>query len=195
MINLYGSLAKHFEKKYKATNKLPIRVSSLREAMLAMEANFPGFKRLLRKKGHYHVVRGSDLVQGRTVLEPEISMNFGESDWHILPVAMGGKQGVVQTIIGAVLVIVGAVATAFGYGAIGVPMMKMGVALMIGGIAQMMAPSPNGSLERERPEERPSYLFSGPVNSVEPGTPIGVGYGEFFVGTVTVSGGVRTEKI
>ena len=190
MIRLYGSLARKFERKYKSHTRLPINVSSIAELVRAMEANFPGFKQLIRKKGLYHIVRGADLEKGRTVRAREVEMTFNDTDWHILPVAAGcgGKGGVVQTIIGAVLFVAGAVMQ-------NPALMQVGLAMTLGGVAQMMAPSPGGALDRENPEEKPSYLFNGPVNTIEPGTTIGVGYGEFFAGTITVSGGIKVEQL
>ncbi len=197
MISLYGSMARIFERRYRTSAKnIPIQVNSVGEAMKAMEANFNGFKQLIRKKGLYHLVRGKDLQKGRTVAVDELDMTFGEKDWHVIPVAAGCKDGVAGVVWGAVLFVAGAVTNYFLPGnPVSAYMMKAGVVLMVGGAAQMLAPSPHGLTDREKPDEKASYLFNGPVNAVEPGTTIPVGYGEFFVGTITVSGGLKVEKI
>jgi predicted phage tail protein len=35
----------------------------------------------------------------------------------------------------------------------------------------------------ERPENKPSFLFDGPVNTITQGHPVPVGYGKAFVGS------------
>ena len=198
MINLYGSLAKRFEKKYSISPKnINIVVTSASEMMRALEANFKGFKKLIREKGLYHISTGEDLNESKGLEENEIEMVFKSNSWHVIPVINGcGGNGVGQTIVGAVLFVVGIVFSAYGYYNIGVPLSRWGLVIALGGVAQMLASSPNtdyGSSEKQ--DERRSYLFSGPTNAVEPGTSIPVVYGEVYVGSITVSGGLSVENV
>lgn len=194
MIRIYGKLARQFKKRYGTDPRaIPIRVESASEMMRALDANFPGFRRLLNRSGYYRVTSDDKVVP-----ESEVEMNFlGSREWSIMPAAAGSKEGgVLQTIAGAVLIVVGVVASAYGYGAIGSPLIKMGAAMMIGGVGQMLTGTPDmgdpGANEAQ--DERRSFLFSGPTNVVEPGTTIPLVYGEIFVGSIAVSGGEIIEE-
>lgn len=197
MISLYGSLARTFKKKYKIDPRnIPISVSSGVELLKAMEANFIGFRQMFKKSGLYKVKRGC-FVNGRNITEDELEMSFNEKIWHIIPMAAGcKKQGVVTFILGAVLVVVGAFLSVYGQ-AWATTIMGAGYSMMFGGVAQMLTNTPGVSdyADRENPEGRPSYLSSSPVNAVEPGLTLPVGYGDFWCGSITVSGGMKVAKI
>lgn len=196
MIHLYGALAKKFPKKNN------IIVNSVSEAICALEANFKGFRNAFKKDRKYIVVRGDTLKTGKSITEEEIDMNFSERDWHILPVpaGYGGNNGVFSMILGAVMIVAGVVVTGLSYGwaaPVGQAMIGMGVGMMLGGVAQMLAPSPPtyDYGDREKPDERPSYLFDGPKNQIEPGLTIPLIYGQSFIGSIFISGGLEIEKV
>lgn len=184
-ISLYGGLARMFERKYDYNPKnIPIKVKSVKEMICALEANFPGFRKMFKKAGQYRITNGNDLYRGKGIVEEEIEMLQGKSAWHIMPVACGCGD-FVQVIVGVALIIVGAYT--------GNPaLIKLGIGLTLMGVSQLLAPSPQSNAnDNEKPDERPSYLFDGPRNTVEPGLTIPVVYGESFIGSITVSGGVR----
>jgi len=189
-ISLYGRLSRVFEKKYNHCAKnIKISVSSAKEFMQAMEANFPGFKHLIKKTGGYRLVKGSTLTHGKGIDSNEIDMEFGSGGWHLMPVALG-CSGIVKIILGTVLIVAGVYFKQPW-------MVKMGIGLAMSGVADMLAPNPGiGNYgDNEKPDEKPSYLFDGPRNTVEPGTTIPALYGECFVGSITVSGGVRIVDV
>lgn len=193
MISLYGSLARRFEKKFGHSAKnisIPVRSGS--EMMRAMEANFKGFRTLVKRSGLYRVTRGAALTCGRNIGADEIDVRFSEEDWHIIPAAAGCKSGWGQVLLGAVLI-----GASFFVPIGGSVLFGMGVSMSLGGIAQELSPNPGVSDygERENPEERPSYLAGGPVNSVEPGLTLPVAYGDCWCGSITVSGGMKVEDI
>lgn len=193
MISLYGSLAKKFEEKFNhSARNIPIPVSSGTELMRAMEANFKGFRNLIERSGYYHLIRGSHLDNGRDVCADEIKMRFGETDWHVMPTAAGGKSGWGQALLGAVLI-----GASFFVPVGGTVLFGLGMSTTLGGVAQALSPNPSTGdyAERENPEARPSYLSSGPVNTVEPGLTLPVGYGDFWAGSITISGGAKAEDI
>ncbi|GAG79022.1 unnamed protein product [marine sediment metagenome] len=207
MINIYGKLASDFEKKYKYKPKnIKINVFSAQEMVNALEANFKGFKSLFRADGLYKVVRGLDIKSGESIEENELAMRFKEPDWNIMPIVAGSgpDDGFGRVILGAALI----GASFFVPGGMGIALLGkdilftsmltgIGIPMVLGGVAQMLTPSPSVSNygDREKPDERPSYLSNGPVNSVEPGLPIPVGYGAFWGGSITVSGGMKIEEI
>jgi predicted phage tail protein len=194
MIKLYGSLAKKFQEKYDYDPKnIEIKVHSVEEFMKAMEANFTGFKDLIKKSGFYRVTRGKSFREGKDVEEKEVEMTFKETEWRMLPLAAGagGKSGLMTAIAGVVLIAVGAVLTYVGYGSFGVPIMKIGLALAIGGVAQMLSPQPGtGDYSNREVDKKPSYLFNGAVNTSQPGVTIPVVYGESHIGSSFISGGL-----
>jgi len=191
MIKLYGHLAKQYPK------NINVKVKSVAEAIRAADANFPGFRNSIQRDRNYYVVRGDTLKKGKSVSEDEVMMKFSENTYHFLPVPRGyGGGGLYQVIGGAVLIVAGAVLTAYGYGAYGIPMMKLGAAIALSGVAQMLTPSPsvNDYSQREQ-DKRPSYIFNGPQNTVEPGLTIPVCYGETFIGSIFISGGIKIRDM
>ena len=202
MISLYGTLARAFEAKYNTPAKsINIRVSSAAEMIRALDANFKGFSIMLKHKGAYKVARGLTLTHGKAIHEKEIDMTFPEHDWHIMPVATGcgGKGGFMQVVFGAVLI--GASFFTGGMTLAGLKVSSMlfgmGSSMALGGVAQTLAPGPNAGnyADREKPDERPSYLSNGPVNAVEPGLTLPVAYGEEWSGTITESSGMKVVEI
>lgn len=189
-INLYGSLARKFEKKYNYSSKnIPIEVTSGKEMIQALESNFRGFRQLIKKSGLYKLVKGVTLINGKNISKDELEMNFSKDSWHLMPISFG-SSGAFQAIFGAVIFVVG-VYTEQPW------LMQLGAAMMLGGIAQMMSPNPGvGNYDdNEKSDERPSYLFDGPKNTVEPGLTIPVVYGEVYIGSISVSGGMRITDV
>lgn len=193
-ISLYGLLARKFQKKYNYNPKnIPITANTARDVVLGLEANFKGFKSLIKKSGAYKIANGSTLTHGDVIDKEQINMKFGNYQWHIMPVANGsGKFG--QIIIGVALIaasfIPGLNVAVAGY------LLAAGVMATLGGIAALLTPNPmiGNYGDREKSDEKPSYLFDGPKNTVEPGLTIPLVYGECFIGSITVSGGLRVIK-
>ena len=59
----------------------------------------------------------------------------------------------------------------------------------------LLVPVPKVSGPQERPENKPSYLFNGAVNTTEQGQPIPLLYGELIVGSAVVSAGLTDKEI
>jgi len=184
-ISLYGSLARKFEKKYNFSAKnIEIIAKTAKDVINALEANFPGFKKLIRRSGYYRITNGQSLTNGLSLGDEEVEMKFRKKQWHIMPVACGCSAAF-RVVIGVVLIAVGIYTQQYWLASIG-------FGLAMGGVSEMLAPSPTSNADdNERPDERPSYLFDGPKNTVEPGLTIPVVYGECFAGSITVSGGLR----
>lgn len=196
MIYLYGKLRKEFGP------TINCKVSSIQELLKAAEANRPGFTAAIEKDRGYVIRRGSDFRTAKEVvvtekeLESKEYMQFGEDDWHILPMPMG-YSGVARVIVGVVLIVVGAVVSYVGFG-IGTPIMKLGAVILVSGVASMLAPSPSvaGYGDRESPDQRPSYLFDGPTNRVEPGGAVPLVYGfDVIIGSIFTSGSLKIGDI
>ena len=171
-------------------------VLTVGEAIRAIEANKPGFIRDIKQDERYNVVVGDELVDKNCLDEETIKMQFKTGKIWILPEIEGAKQGLLQTILGAVLVVIGVVLSIYGFG-IGSPLIKLGAGLMLSGVAMMLSPVPGVAdySEREKPDERPSFLFDGPVNTNEQGGAIPVVYGRMLIGSTVVSTSMDVEDI
>lgn len=204
MISIYGKLARIFKKKYNHDPKnIPIPVKSAGEMIRALDANFKGFKNLIKKNRFYKVVRGDTLTDGKAICNEETTMTFSEHDWHLMPVAAGsgGKAGIFMVVIGIMLIAAAVFLGPAGWAAMGMAGSSMlsgtvamnvgllGVSLLMGGISALLTPQMDYNTREI--EERPSYLFQGPVNATEPGLTIPVVYGESFIGSIFISGGLE----
>lgn len=188
-IHLYGDLAEKFGKKHR------LDVASIGEALHALEANFKGFLKSIKRDGHYEVVRGETL-NDEHLGEKQLTMQYKKGDFHLSPVVEGSKSGgimgIVMTIIGIVLIVVGIYVPAFAH-----ILIPMGISLILGGVGMMMTPTPSMSdySQREKPEARHSFYFSGPTNCMEQGGSMPLVYGRMTIGATVVSAGIQVESV
>lgn len=184
-----------------------LEVASVQEVVRAMCANFPGFRAEI-SKGAYRIIVGSR-TKGEVIDEDMLTFHLPlNRPIHILPAATGNKRsGIGKTILGVALIAVATVATAGGFGAaaagasfgglswgtVGI----MGASLAFGGIAQLLTPTPKtpNMSQYERPEDRPSFLLGGQVNTTLQGNPVPLIGGKMRVGSLVISAGIYTEKM
>lgn len=69
----------------------------------------------------------------------------------------------------------------------------MGASMALGGIVQMLSPQAKGLSSSAAPENKPSYAFGGPVNTVAQGNPVGVLYGKRRIGGAIISAGIYAD--
>lgn len=186
-IELGGVLGKTFGKVHQRL------ISTTSESIRALCCTIPGFEQFLntsKARGlTYAVFRGK-----KNIGVDDLGLPVTDEVVRIVPVIIGSKKaGVLQTIFGAVLVAVGAVVTYFGGGAIGVPMMQMGAAMALGGVIQMLSPQPGGLAMKDQGENKPSYAFGSPTNTVSQGYPVPIGYGKRRIGGAIISAGIYVE--
>ncbi|MDX7989153.1 tail assembly protein [Xenorhabdus sp. 12] len=183
IIRLYGVLGALFGREHK------LAVSSPQEAIRALSVLIDGFEKFLlnaKERGLTFAVFSGK----RNISRDELDFS-GEEDIRIVPVIIGSKRaGVFQTILGAVMVVAGAFMWATPYG---VPLVMSGVSMMLGGVVQMLSPMPGGLARREDPDNKPSYAFGGPVNSIAQGNPVPLGYGKRRIGGAIISAGIYAE--
>ncbi|WP_016856008.1 tail assembly protein [Halomonas smyrnensis] len=183
-IHLHGALAKQFGESFSLDVRDPA------EAVRALSIQLPGFDAAIRA-GDWHVIRGS-LEDGESLSENDLTVGLGAAgELHLMPAVAGaGGDGIFQTIAGVVIAAVGFY-TKQGW------MVKAGVGLALGGASQMLAPSPQVSDygNRERPDQRPSFLFDGPVNTSTQGLPVPLVYGRVRAGSVVISAGMNAEEL
>jgi len=188
-VRLYGVLGAKFGRVHRLVIDTP------REAIKALSVTIPGFERFLQTSKArgltYAVFKGK-----RNIGFDEIKFS-GCDDIRIAPMIIGSKKaGVFQTILGAVLVAAGAVMT-YMSGGVASPlassMMMSGAAMMLGGVVQMLSPMQGGLARREDPDNKPSYAFGGPVNTIAQGNPVPIGYGKRRIGGAIISAGIYAE--
>lgn len=182
-VKLYGVLGSTFGRVHK------LIVSTPKEAIKALSITIPGFERYLqtaKARGlTFAVFNGR-----RNIGKDELEFSGGD-DIRIAPIVIGSKKGgIFQTILGAVLVTVGALNWATPWGA---SLVMAGGSMMLGGVIQMLSPMQGGLARRESPENKPSYAFGGPVNTIAQGNPVPILYGKRRVGGAIISAGIFAE--
>jgi predicted phage tail protein len=137
----------------------------------------------------------------------ELGMAHGpQACFAIAPVISGAKSGLGQVIVGVLIVVAAfysggaSLSMSAAWEAGGVVMAGyvgayVGAALIVGGISQMIAPQQPINGTSERPENKPSYVFNGAVNTTQQGGAVAVGYGRLFIGSQVISMGLFDEDI
>ena len=189
-VKLLGELGKKFGKQFKLDVKNPA------EAVRALIANFPELEKHLmesEKRGiGYRVLVGKEVQKVEDLHNPS-----GKQVIKFVPVVMGSKSGgMFGVIVGAVLVTAGIVGNYFYPGNPVSPyLISAGVAMIIGGVIQMLAPVPKTPKDEDRPDNKPSYVFNGAVNTTAQGYPVPIGYGRMIVGSAVISASIVAEEL
>lgn len=192
-IILHGELGKKYGREHK------INTYSVSEAIRALDANYNGFSRDIKKDGYYAITR-SQYSAKKSLSQDEVGLIFDEpQEWHIVPLVQGcgGKNmGFLQIIIGVILIVASWPAGgAAGWAYFGSTAFLMGAALILSGVATLLSPMPEGYDMAESADERPSFIFNGPTNTTEAGGCVPVVYGEQWVGSKIISAGISVEEI
>jgi predicted phage tail protein len=182
-VMLYGSLADDFGKEHIFDVKHVVDVAR------ALAANFKDFLKKFNPNS-YHIFINDDNID-----EKEIQISLSKGDVvHIHPAVQGSKGGggFLKSIIGAVIAAVG-IATGQAWA------VSLGVSLMISGVSILLSPKPRVQkedyLNRESPDQRPSFIFNGATNRSIEGSTVPIVYGNFLIGTITISAGLSVEQI
>lgn len=201
-VYLYGHLGRHFGHRWN------LEVASPAEAVRALIANRPDFERYLIEHSTlgYRVFIGPDPLRGPAHLGDPV----GRQAIKLVPVIAGSKEGGINIILGAVLIAAAIITfqyellpfaltttaglTAAGSVVVGVGF--MGAGLVLGGISQLLMGAPKSPEPSERPENKPSFFFNGPVNTTQQGQPVPVCYGgPIRVGSAVISAGISSEDL
>ncbi|UAN56965.1 tail assembly protein [Serratia sp. JSRIV004] len=189
----HGPLIERFGRdfKYKAHN-VPKMISAAKSLL-------DGFERYMaeaHKRGlTFAVFVGNE--RKRNIAEAELEMTKGSEDIHLVPVIIGSKRaGLFQTILGVALISAALFTPAGVLAAAGLSagtLGMVGASMALGGLVQMLSPQAGGLRMRESPDNKPSYAFGGPVNTIAQGNPVAVGYGCREIGGAVISAGIYTE--
>jgi predicted phage tail protein len=192
-VTLHGPLGDMFGREHS------LYISSPGEAIRALCAIKEGFRGELSRPGAmYSVLAGGDALP----LEG-INICTAGRDIHIVPVVEGAKSdaaNALTAIAGVALLVVASVylgplavgaakgsAAAFGWGIAHTAALTLGSQLLRMGVTSLLAASDTGGKPSERPENDPSRLFNGAVNTTAQGHPIQICYGEVEIGSAIIS--------
>jgi predicted phage tail protein len=189
-IKLYGRLAKFIGKRV-----LRAEVASTAEAMRFLLANWPELERHMQDQ-HYRVSVGDYELS-----EDELGHPVGQQEIKFVPVVKGA--GATGRIIAGIALIALASFVTFGTlggivaaGAINAAVFGVGVSLVLGGVAELLTPTPKVPQGPDTQDDpRKSYSFSSIQNTSRQGTPVPICYGEVYVGSVVISGGIDTVQV
>ena len=182
-IKLYGVLGKKFGKEFH------LAVESTREAVKALSVQVPGFEQFMLT-AHEQGLAFAVFQDDENISEDQIDFETGAKVIKIVPKVIGaGGNGVLQTILGAVMVVVGVVmlyipgAQPFAASVIGA-----GIGMMVGGIAQMMMPKMDEG-DQNQDGNRANKGFGGAVTTIAQGNPVPILYGQREVGGFIINAG------
>lgn len=180
-IRLHGKLGELFGECHE------FDVSSIRETISALSANFKGFREFL---GNAHIdgIGFGISVAGEFLKEEELEFPIGQkSEIDIVPALIGAGDPGFQIVLGAILI-----GASFVTPGVGSALLYIGAGLVLQGLMGVFMGG-NGLFvpaSRSEPDRTPSYLFQGPLNNSDQGIAIPIGYGKMFVGSTAISSGL-----
>ena len=195
-IMLYGPIGAKFGRVHR------YNVSSPVEAIKALSATLDGFKQSFIDGGHYKILIGG---KSSVNLEESVYPVSEMETIRIIPV-VAGAGGLGKAILGVALVVAsgglafgtaGSLLCAASSSAITMASIvgQIGISLAIGGVSELLF-SPQGSGgSQEQPENKPSFMFNGAVNTVKQGNPAAICYGTMMAGSQVISAGLSVSQI
>lgn len=190
-IRLYGDMGKRFGRVHR------FAIGSPAEAVRALMANYPAFRAYLANnlETPFRVLVGKEAVGADQLADPAGSSEVIK----IVPLVVGaGNFG--KIILGAALIYFSAgIAAPFaGLGVTAAGVASFGFSLILSGVSGLLfkPPKPKSAASSERPNNQPSYIFNGAVNTVAQGNAVPILYGgPMIVGSQVVSTGLSVEQI
>lgn len=188
VVRLYGVLGSKFGRVHH------LAVANAAEAVRALSVLVPGFDSFLTRAKDNGMVFAV-FYGKRNLTEDDLLNPHGHENIRIAPILMGSKNGGwLSVIVGAVLVFVGFAISGFSFGTltpVGSMFVAAGIAMIAGGFVQLLTPMMKGRSAKDRPENQPSYVFNGPINTQAQGNPVPVVYGKMIVGSAVLSAGIN----
>lgn len=195
-VELGGVLGKHFGKIHRVT------ANTVRRAVSIIDCNRPGFVTWMKsnakkyQKYHIRVERHDGAVYDMSEDEFQMANNGCMKSIRITPIYRGSGQkviGAVQVVVGVVLMVVSVVASTVTGGA-SLAMFSAGFAMAFGGVAALLSKQPSNKLSSV--DNKDSYYFDGPQNTVSQGNPVSLIYGkEILVGSQIVSVKMSVDQL
>jgi predicted phage tail protein len=184
-IKFYGPLAAKFGHVHR------LAVTSVAEANRALSMVLPGYEKFMMESKDNGLVFAVHV--GRVNIGEEDLRDYVPSDdeIRIVPVVIGSKKnGVMQTIVGAVMIVVGVILTFTPAAGLSPYLIQGGIGLMAAGIVQLLIPTPKNKKSGDKADNQSSDVFNGAVNTQAQGGPVPALYGELIVGSAVISAGI-----
>lgn len=196
-ITLHGDLGKQVGKRWN------LAINSVAEAIHAIEIlsgrklysyllenERVKYKVLINKKE----TKFPKMERIEDVKNTELSIIKEIKEIDIIPIIEGAGDvvDIFTAILGVALIITGIFA---GFGAaLSATLITAGIGLTAAGVASMLTKAPSFEPFQEfETGGRPSYLFSGPYNTVREGGPVPIVYGEAITGSQTIAANYKIE--
>jgi predicted phage tail protein len=194
-IKLYGKLGERFGRKW------DFHVHSPAEALRAIDTLKGGFfdyiLELDKDLQGYHVQ-----IDDKTLSADYLPLQHADAEVKITPLLQGADtKGIVTIVAGIAIVAVGIALGPAGWGGLGVlsatmtvQLVGLGIAVSLGGVARLLTSAPPALLATQD-KTRSSYIFGGPINTVQQGECVPVAYGDVIIGSAVVSAGMDSDDI
>lgn len=182
-IHLYGSLADLAH-----TDTLPLDVDTPLSLLCGLRSQVKGFRQWCDEHRLAFVL--TDKNSNPQCLDTsELTMSMGNAtDIHLVPETEGAGLELAAMAVAALQV----TGTAAALVTIAV---NVAIAVVTSMVISALAPSPDSAGAAGRPEEKPSFIYSGAVNVIEQGYPVPLVYGTHMTGSIVVSAGITVEDI
>lgn len=181
-IRLHGPLAETYGREHR------LAIASPREAIDALDTNYPGFRRdFLKVAPRYGLYADGAWLEEDTIDRKLIPHYPIARELDICPVIEGRLVGAIAAGIGAVIpALAGTVAATIIGGAI-----TLGLLI---GVSLLLAPKVKKKSSEDSAKDE-SYLFSGPENVTEQGVAVPLIYGVVHCGSVVISAGMEVSEL
>lgn len=182
-VHLYGKLAEIC-----GTDKVELVGESIQILISGLDSRF--------KVKPFILENDFEVVYDHQYADPDtLDMNLSRvTDVHLYPVVEGSGNRATQIIVGAALIVAGFYTGGQTWmvlgqniaGTIGTALVTTGVGLVLSGIFRQSY----SANDRERPDDRQSFLFNGAVNVLSEGSVVPLVYGRTITGSVVLSTGL-----
>lgn len=193
-IYLHGAPGRQFGRRWR------LDVATPAEAVRALITLRPKLSKVFRA-GLWRVIVGPPHLANSIAVE-HINMQAGSQPLHIVPAHPPHGEdatNIGKIIVGTVLIAAAVILTGGLAGPLAGIMVSVGLSMVMGGVAGLLTPhltqDPSQATDTARPEDRPSFLFTGVSNNIQQGGPVPVVMGTHLVGSVLVAGSINTEDI
>lgn len=175
-------------KKYFKTQSFLLDRGDTKEAVKAIDVNYPGFAQDVAD-AESRGLRFAVFKNGKNIGQDELDLGGARELWFV-PVMQGSKRaGVLQTIIGVALI----VASFFVAPGSQPALLAAGVGTTAGGVIQMLSPQAKGLSQSAAPENMPSYAFGSAKNTTASGNPVPICIGKRRWGGAIISASIYAE--
>lgn len=193
-IKLIGDIAE----KYKQDWKLDVQTPA--EALRAINANRPGFIQECDAGNYIAIlVDLEDEDNTRQITDENGLKPWGSEVLVVVPNVSGDASAAAAFVVGALFTAAAATsAAALIVYAIVYVIVSVAIAVALAAISSLISSTPDafGANELETPENKPSYLFNGVVNTARQGHRIPLLYGgPLLVGSAVLSSRINTTDL